>query len=424
MSEDEVIFIEENGVGIITLNRPDRLNALTYPMVQKINKYLNVWEKKEDINCVIIEGAGDRSFCAGGDVVKLRKEVLAEGGPPTELSRSFFYDEYTLNYKISNYSKPFIALINGFTMGGGVGISMHGSHVVASDKTMFAMPETAIGLFPDVGGGWLLGQLDKGIGAWLALVGARLKAYDLMSLGLATHFVPSNEISNLRSKIILISPKSNDDVSSCIDNFSQKPSIEDSVLSDNEKILKEAFSFDTIEHIFEKCEELLRNENDFLKAQFDELKHKSPTSLKISLRQIREAKNMSLKEELIMEYRMVQNCLQIGDFFEGVRAMLVDKDRKPLWKPSKIGEVDNKRIDKFLPHVKHEMTFGAGGLFFMPWNFHHIGKSDELSVGLSVWLNRPRKDDLVSKVFSEIHKEYITKESKKGKEATRRVAYV
>ena len=347
MSEDEVIFIEENGVGIITLNRPDRLNALTYPMVQNINKYLNVWEKKENINCVIIEGAGDRSFCAGGDVVKLRKEVLAEGGPPTELSRSFFYDEYTLNYKISNYSKPFIALINGFTMGGGVGISMHGSHVVASDKTMFAMPETAIGLFPDVGGGWLLGQLDKGIGAWLALVGARLKAYDLMSLGLATHFVPSNEISNLRSKIILNSPKNNDDVSSCIDNFSQKPNIEDSVLQDNKKILKEAFSFDTIEQIFEKCEELLRNENDFLKAQFDELKHKSPTSLKISLRQIREAKNMSLKEELIMEYRMVQNCLQIGDFFEGVRAMLVDKDRKPLWKPSKIGEVDNNRVDKF-----------------------------------------------------------------------------
>ena len=347
MSEDEVIFIEENGVGIITLNRPDRLNALTYPMVQNINKYLNVWEKKEDINCVIIEGAGDRSFCAGGDVVKLRKEVLAEGGPPTELSRSFFYDEYTLNYKISNYSKPFIALINGFTMGGGVGISMHGSHVVASDKTMFAMPETAIGLFPDVGGGWLLGQLDKGIGAWLGLVGARLKAYDLMLLGLATHFVPSNEISNLRSKIIFNSPKSNDGVSNCIDNFSQKPTIEDSVLPDNEKILKEAFSFDTIEQIFDKCEALLRNENDFLKAQFDELKHKSPTSLKISLRQIREAKNMSLKEELIMEYRMVQNCLKIGDFFEGVRAMLVDKDRKPIWKPSVIEEVDQNRENEF-----------------------------------------------------------------------------
>ena len=333
MSLDEVIFVEENGVGIITLNRPERLNAITHPMVKKINHHLNVWEKNDGIKCIIIEGAGDRSFCAGGDVVKLRKEVLEAGGPPTDLSRSFFYDEYTLNYKISNYSKPFIALINGFTMGGGVGISMHGSHVVASEKTMFAMPETAIGLFPDVGGGWLLGQLDRGVGAWLGLVGARLKAYDLVSLGLANHFVNS--------------PKSNQEASSVIDKLSSKPNIDDSVLKDNEKIIKEVFSHETIEEIFKSCEEVLKNENDFLKAQFEELKHKSPTSLKISLRQIRLAKDMSLEEELIMEYRMVQNCLKIGDFFEGVRAMLVDKDRKPIWKPSVIEKVDQNRENEF-----------------------------------------------------------------------------
>ena len=193
--QDEVIFTEDNGVGVITLNRPDRLNALTYSMVQKINKSLYSWEINDNINCIIIEGAGDRSFCAGGDVVKLRKEVLADGGPPTNLSKSFFYDEYTLNYKISNYKKPFISLINGFTMGGGVGVSMHGSHVVASEKTMFAMPETAIGLFPDVGGGWLLGQLDKGIGAWLSLVGARIKAHDLLKLKLITHHVSSEKVN-------------------------------------------------------------------------------------------------------------------------------------------------------------------------------------------------------------------------------------
>ena len=347
MSLDEVIFVEENGVGIITLNRPERLNAITHPMVKKINHHLNVWEKNDGIKCIIIEGAGDRSFCAGGDVVKLRKEVLEAGGPPTDLSRSFFYDEYTLNYKISNYSKPFIALINGFTMGGGVGISMHGSHVVASEKTMFAMPETAIGLFPDVGGGWLLGQLDRGVGAWLGLVGARLKAYDLVSLGLATHFVNSNQIQNLREILISNSPKSNQEASSIIDKLSSKPNIDDSVLKDNEKIIKEVFSHETVEEIFKSCEEVLKNENVFLKAQFEELKHKSPTSLKISLRQIRLAKDMSLEEELIMEYRMVQNCLKIGDFFEGVRAMLVDKDRKPIWKPSVIEKVDQNRENEF-----------------------------------------------------------------------------
>jgi enoyl-CoA hydratase/carnithine racemase len=344
---EEVIFNENNGVGVITLNRPDRLNALTYPMVQKINQYLNLWEVKEEINCVIIEGAGDRSFCAGGDVVKLRKEVLADGGPPTQLSKSFFYDEYTLNYKISNFKKPFIALINGFTMGGGVGISMHGSHVVASDKTMFAMPETAIGLFPDVGGGWLLGQLDKGIGAWLSLVGAKLKAYDLISLNLATNYVASTEIEKLKNSLITSSPDTNDKVTSVINSLSSNPKTEDSVLLAHEEIIKDAFSFDKIEDIFERCETLSKLNNEFLNTQFEELKHKSPTSLKISLKQIRAAREMSLKDELIMEYRMVQKCLKIGDFFEGVRAMLVDKDRKPNWSPSSINDVDKSRVDEF-----------------------------------------------------------------------------
>ena len=344
---EEVIFNENNGVGLITLNRHDRLNALTYPMVQKINQYLNLWEVKEEINCVIIEGAGDRSFCAGGDVVKLRKEVLADGGPPTQLSKSFFYDEYTLNYKISNFKKPFIALINGFTMGGCVGISMHGSHVVASDKTMFAMTETAIGLFPDVGGGWLLGQLDKGIGAWLSLVGAKLKAYYFISLNLATNYVASTEIEKLKNSLITSSPDTNDKVTSVINSLSSNPKTEDSVLLAHEEIIKDAFSFDKIEDIFERCETLSKLNNKFFNTQFEELKHKSPTSLKISLKQILEASQMSLKDELIMEYRMVQKCLKIGDFFEGVRAMLVDKDRKPNWSPSSLNDVDESRVDEF-----------------------------------------------------------------------------
>lgn len=345
--QDEVIFTEENGVGIITLNRPERLNALTYSMVQLINQNLNSWEKNNNINCIIIEGAGDRSFCAGGDVVKLRKEVLAEGGPPTNLSRSFFYDEYTLNFKISNYTKPFISLINGFTMGGGVGVSMHGSHVIGSEKTLFAMPETAIGLFPDVGGGWLLGQLDKGVGAWLSLVGAKIKAYDLLRLKLITHFVDSNKIKDLRELLISASPNTNEKTNSIIESVASKPDQSESVLVKNENVINEAFSYNKVEDIFKKCEEIIASGNEFLDDQFKELKHKSPTSLKISLKQIRAASTMSLKDELIMEYRMVQKCIEIGDFFEGVRAMLVDKDRKPDWTPSNIKDVDDIRVNKF-----------------------------------------------------------------------------
>ena len=345
--KNEVMFIKDNNVGIITLNRPDRLNALTHSMVVQISETLSLWEADKNISCVIIEGVGDRSFCAGGDVVKLRKEVLADGGPPTDLSRGFFYDEYTLNYKISNYKKPFISLINGYTMGGGVGVSMHGSHIVGSEKTLFAMPETAIGLFPDVGGGWLLGQLDSGIGAWLSLVGAKIKAYDLMKLKLITHHVPSNKIKTLKENLISSSPNTNEKVNSIINQYCENPNSSESTLLENDQIIKDAFSFDTVEEIFNKCEFISSSGNEFITSQLDELKHKSPTSLKISLRQIRSASKMNLKDELIMEYRMVQKCVEIGDFFEGVRAMLVEKDRKPAWNPSNIKEIDDDKVNKF-----------------------------------------------------------------------------
>ena len=145
---EEVLYKVENTTGIITLNRPERLNALNHNIVQKMSRFLDKCESDDDIKCVIIEGAGEKAFCAGGDVVSLRKQVLDEGGPPTELSENFFYDEYLLNYKINNFKKPYIALIDGVTMGGGVGVSMHGSHIVCTERTMFAMPETTIGLFP------------------------------------------------------------------------------------------------------------------------------------------------------------------------------------------------------------------------------------------------------------------------------------
>jgi len=189
--------------------------------------------------------------------------------------------------------------------------------------------------------------LDKGIGAWLSLVGARIKAYDLMKLNLITHYVSSGEIESLKKMLISSSPSTNDKVNTIINSFSSNPNSEDSVLITNENIIKDTFSFDTIEQIFEKCELLSSSGNEFLNSQFEELKHKSPTSLKISLKQIRDASTMTLKDELIMEYRMVQRCLAIGDFFEGVRAMLVDKDRKPNWKPSNIKDVDESRVNKF-----------------------------------------------------------------------------
>ena len=237
---DEVLFQVDNGVGVITLNRPERLNALTYNMIKSISNHLIDWEQDHDIKSVIIEGAGEKAFCAGGDVVSLRNQVLSAGGPPTELSRNFFYDEYLLNYKINKYKKPFIALIDGVTMGGGVGVSMHGSHIVTTERTMFAMPETSIGLFPDVGGGWLLANLSLGIGLWLALTGSRLRSYDLLKTGLANFYVNIENINILKEDIIKNSSENKNEITKIINNYSSQP-INDGVIEKNENLENVAF---------------------------------------------------------------------------------------------------------------------------------------------------------------------------------------
>ena len=350
---DEVLFQVDNGVGVITLNRPERLNALTYNMIKSISNHLIDWEQDNDIKSVIIEGAGEKAFCAGGDVVSLRNQVLLEGGPPTELSRNFFYDEYLLNYKINKYKKPFIALIDGVTMGGGVGVSMHGSHIVTTERTMFAMPETSIGLFPDVGGGWLLANLSLGIGLWLALTGSRLRSYDLLKTGLANFYVNIENINLLKEDIIKNSSENKNEITKIINNYSSQP-INDGVIEKNENLIKKIFEREDIEEIFTKLKTLINNGNDFAASIEKELLVKSPTSLKITMRQILEAKDMNLKDELIMEYRMVQKCQTSGDFYEGVRAMLVDKDRKPQWQPSLLSKVDDIWVNHFFESLNEK----------------------------------------------------------------------
>ncbi len=342
----EVIFETNNNVGMITLNRPDRLNALTYEMVKSISQHLNEWEKDSDIKAVIIEGAGEKAFCAGGDVVNLRNQVLAEGGAPSELSRNFFYDEYLLNYKINKYKKPFIAIIDGVTMGGGVGVSMHGSHIISTEKTIFAMPETAIGLFPDVGGGWLLSRLPNYIGLWLGLTGSRLRSYDLLKVGLANYHVESKKIDNLKEAILQNSSAEGKDISKIIKDFSSQPK-NDSVIETNEKLISKIFEHDKIEKMLAEIKILMRDGNEFLASTEKDLLVKSPTSLKITLKQILEAENMNLGEELVMEYRMVQKCQSSGDFYEGVRAMLIDKDRNPKWQPNRLDKVDDVWVNHF-----------------------------------------------------------------------------
>uniref|UniRef100_A0A8C2JIR1 3-hydroxyisobutyryl-CoA hydrolase n=1 Tax=Cyprinus carpio TaxID=7962 RepID=A0A8C2JIR1_CYPCA len=278
----EVLFEKVGNAGVITLNRPKALNALNLTMIRHIYPQLKKWDKDSETDLVIIKGAGDKAFCAGGDI----RAITEAGKAGDSLTQDLFREEYILNNTIGTYQKPYVALIDGITMGGGVGLSVHGRFRVATEKTLFAMPETGIGLFPDVGGGYFLPRLQGKLGLFLALTGFRLKGRDVQRVGLATHFVQSDKIVSLQKDLVDLKSPSNSDVT---------------------------------------------------------LAKMSPTSLKLTFRQIQEGERMSLQEVLVMEYRLSQACMRGNDFYEGVRAVLIDKDQSPKWKPSTLSGVSEQR---------------------------------------------------------------------------------
>lgn len=336
-SEDDVLFEDNGDAGVITLNRPNVLNALNTSMVDKIFPVLTRWESSKKL--VIIEGAGGKAFCAGGDVKSL---VLALNKQEGHLQgQDFFRKEYTLNYLIGTYKIPYIALISGITMGGGVGLSVHGKYRVASEKTLFAMPETAIGLFPDVGGTYFLPKLKGKLGLYLGLTGDRLKGIDVLHAGIATHYVPSNKLSELKQELLASGPLDVEKVlakyqpTNLNDEFSLAPHIE--------KINK-YFSEPTVEQIVER----LKNDNsEWAEKILQTLMKVSPTSLKVTMNALEKGKKSNLKDCLKMEYRLTNACLsRQSDFYEGVRALLIDKDQKPVWHPKSINEVTESYIEK------------------------------------------------------------------------------
>lgn len=307
---DDVLFDIKNDVGIITLNRPKALNALNSSMVTKINPKLKEYESQ--VRMVIVQGAGGKAFCAGGDV-----KSITENGPcakSLEIGTTFFKNEYTMNSVIGNYKIPYISLIDGITMGGGVGISVHGKYRVATEKTLFAMPETAIGLFCDVGGSYILSRMEKNLGVLLGLTGNRLKGSDVVKAGIATHYIDSSKIESLKAKLI---------------EDSRDPEI---VLKENTENLDNV-KF-TLEPWLEKINSIFSNENveaivDALQKDNSEwaqnvlktLKEVSPTGLKLTRKEILNGKNLSLNECLIMEHRLAYRSVEAKystDFYEGM----------------------------------------------------------------------------------------------------------
>ncbi len=301
---DEVQLERRGGLAVVTLNRPKALNALTLGMYRRLDPQLVAWAVDPAIHAVLIRGAGDRAFCAGGDV---RAVYEAGQGKSDGLTADFFREEYCLIERVYRFPKPYIALLSGITMGGGAGVSIHGSHRVATERFLFAMPETAIGLFPDVGATVFLNRCPGRIGRYLGLTGVRIKAADALYCGLATHYIPAA---------------------------------------------------DTIEGIVAA---LAAETGDWAREALASLAKASPTSLKITLQQLRMSARLDVAEALQLEYRMTQHVMQRHDFFEGVRAMLVDKDQAPKWQPATLAEVSEDEVAfYFQPIGERELQFTKG----------------------------------------------------------------
>ncbi|KAM6978669.1 3-hydroxyisobutyryl-CoA hydrolase, mitochondrial [Tautogolabrus adspersus] len=341
-AEPEVLLEKVGNAGVITLNRPKVLNALNMTMIRLIYPQLKKWENGDDTDIVIIKGAGGKAFCAGGDIIAVTEAGKAGGS----LAGDFFRQEYILNNAIGTFKKPYIALIDGITMGGGVGLSVHGRFRVATEKTLFAMPETAIGLFPDVGGGYFLPRLQGKLGLFLALTGFRLKGRDVQRAGVATHFVESKKIPELEKELVHLKSPSNEDISNVLDSYqnqssldAEKPFVLDKHMSDINRL----FSSSSVEGIMQN---LKADGSEFAKKQAETLSRMSPTSMKMTYKQLQAGATLSLQDVLVMEYRLSQACMRGCDFYEGVRALLVDKDQNPKWNPSTLEEVSDQTVEQ------------------------------------------------------------------------------
>jgi len=353
MSEtDDVIFEVRNGTGFITLNRPKALNALTLEMIRAIMPQLGAWQEDSKVKAVVVRGAGDRAFCAGGDV----RAVWEAGRRGDPMTADFFREEYRLNRMIHVFAKPYVALIDGVTMGGGVGLSVHGSHRVAGDRTMLAMPEVGIGLFPDVGGTYFLPRLPGRLGLFLALTGWRLDAATALYCGLATDYVPSDRMDELVAAFAAIDwsqagPESL--VDRTIEAFKTAPGPCD--LAAHQETIDHCFSARSVEFILTALDEA---GDPWAAKVAGIIRKQSPTSLKVTLAQIEKGAALDFDQAMTQEYRMSQAFMAGKDFYEGIRAVLIDKDQKPRWSPSDLASVTPALVER------HFQSLGESDLTF------------------------------------------------------------
>ncbi|MDI4662788.1 enoyl-CoA hydratase/isomerase family protein [Xanthobacter autotrophicus] len=352
-SEPEVLLEEKGAAGIITLNRPKALNALNLGMVREILPRLRAWAKDPAITRIIIKGAGEKAFCAGGDVRSIYD--LGRGGRAGE-ALAFFREEYVLNDYIGSFPKPYVALIDGICMGGGFGLSAHGAHRVAGDRYLFAMPEVNIGLFPDVGGTHVLPRLPGAFGVFLALTGTRIRAAEAHACGLATDVVPSGAFPALEEALV-----AGGDVERILADHRVDPG--PGAFADRADFIADAFGRGTVEAILAALDQAAAGGThaDFAAATAREMRQRSPTSLCIAMEQMRRGGALDLGECLKLELRVVTRVMAGHDFYEGVRAVLVDRDNAPKWQPSQLEDVDSAVIAAHFDPIPDELELLAPG---------------------------------------------------------------
>lgn len=334
---DQVNVSREGAVGRLSLNRPGALHALTLEMCHAMSAALSAWASDDAVEAVVIDHAEGRGFCAGGDIVFLRDSALNDGG---RKGRRFFHDEYRLNHQLFTYPKPVIAFMDGITMGGGVGISQPASIRVATQNTRFAMPETGIGLFPDVGGGWYLARLAGRLGQFLALTGARLDGAECLWAGLATHYVPSDRLDALKARIFEAPARAKGILSEAVGT---PPSAR---LAANADRIARHFASDSYEDILASLERAGAEGDDWAAKERDTLGTKSPQTCKVALRQLAESLKLAdFAANMRMEYRIASRVLTRPDFAEGVRAVITEKTGDPQWDPATPEKVSAELID-------------------------------------------------------------------------------
>jgi enoyl-CoA hydratase len=345
VSEPDLIVRREGAVGVIRLNRPKAINAMTLEMSLGIDAALDRFEADPAVGLVLLEGAGERGLCAGGDIRSLYESSRANG----DLGKVFWRQEYVMNARIAEFPKPYVAFMDGLVMGGGVGLSAHGRHRVVTEKTKLAMPEVGLGFFPDVGGTFLLPRAPGEIGTYFGLTGQTMNGPDAIHAKFADAVVPSGKLAALRAALIDLRPGvSSDEVKATIDRFSTAETA--GPVAALQPQIDGWFAHD---HMQDIVEALQRDGSELAQATLNTLNEKSPRGMVVALKLMRlaRASSSSLEECLVREYRAALEVFRSDDFREGVRAAVIDKDRNPRWSPSRISEVTSEMIAPYFAEI-------------------------------------------------------------------------